>query len=173
LISLGIPVNLDEVLPHAGSKPLPVLHFTTRPVSAPPVPRNGAHPLNGRASSNTSRAGTPVAGAPAPGNARRGVVAQLGLGPKPQLDERRIEELLSRMPDQLALLPLASLEACLTDLRTQTQNTSALLTYLLQTKDALQQESDTYNVLIAELVGEAQKMKNVGRTPSRRGSGIM
>jgi hypothetical protein len=186
-------VNLDEVLPHAGSKPLPVIHITTRPMSAPPVPRNGVQPLNGRASSNnTSRAGTPVAGAPAPGNTRRGVVAQLGLGPKPQLDERRIEELLSPTPgmclvvegfmgicahcmvDQLSLLPLASLEACLSDLRTQTQNTSALLTYLLQTKDALQQDSETYNRLIAELVGEAQKMKNVGSgTPSRRGSGIM
>lgn len=77
------------------------------------------------------------------------------------------------MVDQLSLLPLASLEACLSDLRTQTQNTSALLTYLLQTKDALQQDSETYNRLIAELVGEAQKMKTVGRTPSRRGSGIM
>ncbi|KAH9077238.1 hypothetical protein EDB83DRAFT_2348962 [Lactarius deliciosus] len=151
LISLGIPVNLDEVLPHAGIKPLPALHITTRPMSAPPVPRNGVQPLNGRASSNTSRntsrAGTPVPGATAPGNARR---------------------------DQLSLLPLASLEAYLSDLRTQTQNTSALLTYLLQTKDALQQDSETYNRLIAELVGEAQKMKNVGsRTPSRRGSGMV
>jgi len=171
LITMGIPVNLDEVLPHAGSKPLPALHITTRPMSAPPVARNGAQPLNGRASSNTSRAGTPVAGAPAPGNSRRGTVAQLGLGPKPQLDERRIGELLALTPDQLSLLPLASLEACLSDLRTQTQNMSALLTYLLQTKDALQQDSETYNGLIAELVGEAQKMKTVVRTPSRRGSG--
>jgi hypothetical protein len=76
--------------------------------------------------------------------------------------------------DQLSLLPLASLETCLSDLRTQTQNTSALLTYLLQVKDALQQDSETYNRLIGELVGEAQKMKTVGsRAPSRRGSGMV
>jgi hypothetical protein len=76
--------------------------------------------------------------------------------------------------DQLSLLPLASLKTCLSDLRTQTQNTSALLTYLLQVKDALQQDSETYNRLIGELVGEAQKMKTVGgRAPSRRGSGIV
>lgn len=106
----------------------------------------------------------------------------------PQLDEQRIGELLTLKPgmylfrviftdtnagrfiDQLSLLPLASLEAYLSELRTQTQNTSALLTYLLQTKDALQQDSETYNKLIGELVGEAQKMKT-GGSLSRRGSG--
>jgi Domain of unknown function (DUF5102) len=77
-----------------------------------------------------------------------------------------------RVIDQLPLLPLASLEANLSELRTQTQNTSALLTYLLQTRDALQQDSETYNKLIGELVGEAQKMKTVGGgSLSRRGSG--
>jgi len=191
-------VNLDEVLPYASSKPLPALHISSRPLSAPPVSRNGSQPANGHTSLHNSRAGTPVpsSGAPGPtaGSSQNGAVAQLGLGPKPQLDEQRIEELLAITPgmysfyvisgwytdiyadrtaDQLSLLPLASLETCLSDLRTQTQNTSALLTYLLQVKDALQQDSETYNRLIGELVGEAQKMKTVrGRVPSRRGSGI-
>ncbi|KAI0004955.1 hypothetical protein BJV74DRAFT_805925 [Russula compacta] len=175
LITLGIPVNLDEVLPHASNKPLPALHITTRPMSAPPVSRNGSRPTNGQTSLHHSRAGTPVqvAGTPTTGNSRKGAVAQLGLGPKPELDEQRIEELLALTSDQLSLLPLASLEACLSDLRMQTQNTSSLLTHLLQTRDALQQDSETYNKLIAELVGEAQKMKTVGgRIPSRRGSGV-
>ncbi|KAH9977842.1 hypothetical protein BGW80DRAFT_1284455 [Lactifluus volemus] len=166
LITLGIPVNLDEVLPHAGGKALPTLHISTRPVSAPPVPRNGAQATSGRASL--------LSVTPAPETSRKGAVSQLGLGPKPQLDEQRIAELLALTPDQLSLLPLTSLETCLSDLRTQTHNTSALLTYLLQTRDALQQDSETYNSLIAELVGEAQKMKTiVGRTNSRRGSGVM
>lgn len=193
LITLGIPVNLDEVLPHASNKPLPALHITTRPMSAPPVSRNGSQPTNGQTSLRNSRAGTPVqvAGTPTAGNSRKGAAAQLGLGPKPELDEQRIEELLAltsgvylhckahmdvyadRATDQLSILPLASLEAYLSDLRMQTQNTSSLLTHLLQTRDALQQDSETYNKLIAELVGEAQKMKTVGgRVPSRRGSGI-
>jgi len=187
-------VNLDEVLPHANSTPLPVLHISGgRPMSAPPVSRNGSQTPNGHTSRHNSRAGTPVqrAGTPTTGSSRKGAVAQLGLGLKPQLDEQRIGELLSLKPgvylfhgiftginvdrvvDQLSLLPLTSLEGYLSELQTQTQNTSALLTYLLQTKDALQQDSETYNKLIGELVGEAQKMKTVGgRTPSRRGSGI-
>lgn len=194
LITLGVPVNLDEVLPHASSKPLPALHISGgRPMSAPPVSRNGSQPSNGHTSRHNSRAGTPVqsAGSPTTGSSRKGTAAQLGLGPKPQLDEQRIGELLALKPgmylfrviftdvnagpviDQLSLLPLASLETYLSELRTQTQDTSALLTYLLQTRDALQQDSETYNKLIGELVGEAQKMKTVGgKSLSRRGSGI-
>lgn len=192
LITLGVPVNLDEVLPYASHKPLPALHITPRPLSAPPVPRNGSPSTNGHTSVHNSRAGTPVqfAGTSTTGSSRKGAAAQLGLGPKPQLDEQRIGELLTLTPgmhllhwiftdvnadravDQLSLLPLGSLEAYLSELRTQTQNTSALLTYLLQTRDALQQDSETYNKLIGELVGEAQKMKTVGgRALSRRGSG--
>lgn len=161
-------------------------------MSAPPASRNGSQPSNGHASRQNSRAGTPVQSAspPTTGSSRKGVVVQLGLGPKPQLDEQRIGELLTLKPgmysfrlvltdinvcrviDQLSLLPLASLESYLSELRTQTQNTSALLTYLLQTRDALQQDSETYNKLIGELVGEAQKMKTGGGgTLSRRGSG--
>jgi hypothetical protein len=157
-------------------------------MSAPPVSRNGSQTPNG----HNSRAGTPVQSASpsATGSSRKGAVAQLGLGPKPQLDEQRIGELLALKPgmylfraiftyinagrviDQLSLLPLASLEAYLSELRMETQNTSALLTYVLQTKDALQQDSETYNKLIGELVGEAQKMKTVGgKSLSRRGSG--
>jgi hypothetical protein len=71
----------------------------------------------------------------------------------------------------LALLPLSSLESRLTELKAHTAATSALLTYLLQAREALQQDSETYNGLIAELVGEAQKIKTgKGRAPGKRGS---
>ena len=76
----------------------------------------------------------------------------------------------------MSLLPLPALERHLASLQTQTANTSALLTHLLQTREALQQDSETYNKLIGELVGEAQKMKTgigKGRTAIRRGSGMV
>jgi hypothetical protein len=74
--------------------------------------------------------------------------------------------------ESLAMQPLAALERQLADLRMQTANTSSLLTYLLQSRDALQQDSETYNGLIAELVGEAQKIKSgkPTRTMSKRGT---
>ncbi|OBZ76819.1 hypothetical protein A0H81_03954 [Grifola frondosa] len=99
---------------------------------------------------------------------------QLRLGPRPVLDEAKISHLLDLSSDSLKLLPVTEVESFLADMKEQTANTSALLTYLLQTRDALQQDSETYNKLIGELVGEAQKIKT-GKRPAggRRGSGIL
>ncbi|TFK28884.1 hypothetical protein FA15DRAFT_664973 [Coprinopsis marcescibilis] len=142
LISLGIPVNLDEVLPKAPGKPLPVLEVHTRPKSTPP----------GRLSS--SRSGTPQ-----PGGPKNGIVAQFG--PKPDIDIGRISRMLDSDPEWLKVQPLINLERQLAELKQQTANVSALLTYLMQSRDALQQDSETYNGLIAELVSEvAQKVKS-------------
>ncbi|KAK0499839.1 hypothetical protein EDD18DRAFT_1308180 [Armillaria luteobubalina] len=166
LISLGIPVNLDEVLPpHTGGKALPALHVTTRPMSAPPGPRGPPRPGSVTASASNSRAGSP----------RPNHSSSLShFGPKPELDDSKIHQLLALDSDTLTLQPLPTLERYLTELRQQTANTSARLTHLLQNRDALQQDAETYNGLIAELVGEAQKIKTgKGRAPNRRGSGMI
>ncbi|KAK7054252.1 hypothetical protein R3P38DRAFT_2856114 [Favolaschia claudopus] len=161
LIALGIPVNLDEVLPpQANGKPMPPIHVTTqtRPMSAPPGPHN--HPVPG--GSTPARSGTPQPG----GRAEQ-------FGPKPEIDNAKIAELIALDSESLAIQSISSLESHLAALRAQTTSTSALLSHLLQTRDSLQQDSETYNKLIAELVGEAQKIKTVkGRTPTRRGSGM-
>jgi len=170
LISLGIPVNLDEVLPHANGKPLPPLQITTRPMSMSPPLHNNAQQKKATSSMNNSRSGTPVS----PSRVGPSTVSQLGLGPKPELDNTKVNDLLRLDPETLPLLPLPTLERHLADLRTQTVNASTLLTYLLQTREALQQDSETYNGLIAELVSEAQKTKmGRGKQSAKRGSGVM
>ncbi|KAG7096733.1 hypothetical protein E1B28_004146 [Marasmius oreades] len=162
LIALGIPVNLDEVLPQAGGKPLPPLQITTRPMSAPPGPRNARNSTSTPASQNNSRAGSPHS------NAK---LSQFG--PKPCLDDDKIKELLEIDPENLKLQPLSVIERHFANVRSQTAQTNALLTYLLQTRESLQQDSETYNGLIAELIGEAQKNKaGKSRTAARRGTGM-
>lgn len=84
LITLGIPVNLDEVLPRATSKPLPMLEIHTRPMSAPPTQHNSSFSNGvGPNVNHHSRAGTPKPGVPA-----------THLGPKPEVDMTRINKLL-------------------------------------------------------------------------------
>jgi hypothetical protein len=77
-----------------------------------------------------------------------------------------------RFLESMNLSSLSTLESHRKNLKMQTVNTSTLLTYLLQTRDALQQDSETYNKLIAELVADAQKIKTGSKlkAPTKRGS---
>jgi len=100
LISLGIPVNLDEVLPHANGKPLPPLQITTRPMSAPPGARNSSQQNTTPASTNHSRSGTPISAS----RSGPSTISQLGLGPKPELDNIKINELLELDPGMICPL---------------------------------------------------------------------
>lgn len=196
LISLGIPINLDEVLPaQPASKAMPLMHISTgaasRPMSAPPGPRNG-HNAVGRTRESQSRAQTPR-GSPERGPAsartpRATAQSTLHLGPKPELDRERVTTALaldpgtlsvhkfvmfanSNGPDRLSLMPVSTLQAHLDSLRGLTTTTQELLSHLLQEREALQQDSETYNALIAELVSEAQQQKMGGRKkPVKRGT---
>lgn len=77
------------------------------------------------------------------------------------------------MADNLPLLPIPKLEAHNAAIRAQTVAASHLLSYLLQSRDALQQDSDAFNKKIADLVSEAQRMKSSARRmPAKRGSGM-
>ncbi|KAF8338723.1 uncharacterized protein EI90DRAFT_3144153 [Cantharellus anzutake] len=166
LIELGIPVNLDEVLPQPTAlKGLPTLRISTRPMSAPPGPRLEKH-LNGVTGnrSSQSRTQTPQ-GSPT-------AASSLKIGSKPVLDKDKIDRVLSLDPDTLPLLSVTTLMAHLETLQALTLSTSELLSYLLQQRDALQQDSEAYNKLIGGLVVEAQKMKSgaKGKASSMRGS---
>jgi len=153
------------------------MHITTgitRPVSAPPGPRttpSAAHHKSGSPLTSTPRSGTPQPGQSSRHSAQP-AASTLALGPKPKLDQDKIDVLLTISPDTLPLLPLQTLQSHLGSLRELTATASSLLSHLLQTRDALQLDSETYNGLIAELVTEAQKMKGgKGRNVGKRGSG--
>ena len=86
LISLGIPINLDEVLPRTLEK-IPALQISIRPSSAPPGPRQS------RSRSGVgSRAGSPEK------KSREATTNGLRLGPKPVLDNATISGLVNLSP---------------------------------------------------------------------------
>jgi len=86
LISLGIPINLDEVLPRTLER-IPALQISTRPSSAPPGPRQSR-----QGSRVGSRAGSPER------KSRGAATNGLRLGPKPALDSQTISGLLNLSP---------------------------------------------------------------------------
>jgi hypothetical protein len=89
LIALGIPVNLDEMVPHANGKPLPPLQISTRPMSAPPGPRHQT--IASVARGSASRVASPDPAKDKPGSS----ISQLTFGTKPEIDENKISELLA------------------------------------------------------------------------------
>jgi len=149
-------VNLDEVMPSLpNGKALPRLEVTTRPASAPPGPRN--HERKRDSGGRGSRGpGTPVNGST--------------ITP---FDQSKIDALLSIPPETLSLLPLTVLEGHLGSLKEARRSATEYLTGLLQKREGLRQDNETYHGLIGELVGEAQKRKMTkakvkGRTASLR-----
>lgn len=92
LIALGIPINLDEVMPHTNSKSMRTINVTTRPSSAPPGPR-------GQMSGPNSRAGTPRPSTPQPAqgiaqHAHDKLSNLATFGQKPVLDDAKITKML-------------------------------------------------------------------------------
>lgn len=91
LISLGVPVNLDEVLPRASGN-LPMLEVSTRPMSAPPGPRTAP------ASKTLHSAAVQRPGTPQSASRLNTAAAQLRLGSPPDLDDSKINQLLDLPP---------------------------------------------------------------------------
>ncbi|KAL0067606.1 hypothetical protein AAF712_005321 [Marasmius tenuissimus] len=155
------PSNLDTF---SDTSPAPHSIRDTRELGRSPSPGGWeafATPTNHHTSHANSRSGSPH-----PSRTTQ-------FGPKPRLDDASIKGLLELDSDNLKMQPLPVIERHLASVKMQMAQTNALLTHLLQVRDSLQQDSETYNGLIAELIGEAQKNKaGKGRNATRRGSGM-
>ncbi|KAL7420400.1 hypothetical protein Q5752_005370 [Cryptotrichosporon argae] len=161
LISMGVPVNLDEVDSHRLSSLPPLRIMTT---AAPGACDRASMPPPRSSSVDTRRNGAGARGEPeagpssAPGLGGSGP-GQYGLGAKPVLDIARAEALCALEEDDLALLPLARLRQVQDDMARVSAQASAQLAWLLQLKDAQAQDAKTYNGMISELIANAAKAK--------------
>ncbi|PWN24377.1 hypothetical protein BDZ90DRAFT_122588 [Jaminaea rosea] len=202
-ISLGVPINLDEIMPAeagatASGSRLPPLTLQVDslkrakgeqgPNSAPVSggERGGSSPATTNGSGAGSGAGVEKRSGSVDANRRQRIMEKrkedLGLGPTPEVDMKRIEEVcalregksLATMPqeriacysyadstiyvffrtraDQLSLLPLPSLRDLSRELGSLTSTTSVVLTHHLTLRESLQADSEMYNGLIKDLV---------------------
>ena len=188
LISMGVPVNLDEI--HSsfasgsgGSRQLPPLQLKydssahrdsngsglQRSSSLNVGGTNPAHRAAAQRSASTSNSPRDGSSSPALGSStNRELIAErrmqeLGLGPAPQVDLRRAQELVNKTEDQLTLLSLPALKSLLRELNTLTTSTSSLLTHHLTLRESYQADSEMYNSMIKELVtGAASRFSGGG-----------
>nr|XP_019048206.1 hypothetical protein I302_01971 [Kwoniella bestiolae CBS 10118]OCF27136.1 hypothetical protein I302_01971 [Kwoniella bestiolae CBS 10118] len=160
LISMGVPVNLDEVDSHRLSA-LPPLRITTNTHAQDrSIPRRAESlDVNGGRYSTSqkgkSREVSPNAQtAPNSAGVMKGArgIGKYGLGGKPEFDGGKAEEYCGLE------------EAALQKLQADIAQTSALasfrLAWELQLKDAQTQDAATYNGMISELISNAAKVKS-------------
>lgn len=182
LISMGVPVNLDEI--HSsfasglgGSRQLPPLQLKydssanrasgSADANGNGLQRSSSLKLAGTASGQAAAAqrsastcNSPRNGSQSPAlgsSTNRERIAErrmqeLGLGRAPRVDLRRAEELVNKTEDQLTLLSLPSLKLILRELNTLTTSTSSLLTHHLTLRESYQADSEMYNSMIKDLV---------------------
>ncbi|ETS62455.1 hypothetical protein PaG_03075 [Moesziomyces aphidis] len=193
LISMGVPVNLDEIHSSFDSQsgrsgqlpPLQLKYDSGR--SGEGLQRSSSLKLAGTAAGSAvaqrsaSTSNSPRDGSsPALGTStNRERMAErrreeLGLGPAPQVDLRRAEELVKKTEDQLTLLSLPALQAMVRELNTLTTSTSSLLTHHLTLRESFQADSEMYNAMIKELVtGAATRFSGAGAGTGSGGRGDM
>ncbi|WWC57600.1 uncharacterized protein I303_100132 [Kwoniella dejecticola CBS 10117] len=164
LISMGVPVNLDEVDSHRLSA-LPPLRITTNVNLAPR--RADSLDVNGRNSTSSykgkSRDVSPNTAQTVPNSANGGQkrgIGRFGLGEKPDLNVEKAEEYCGLEEDRLSLLPLATLRKIQAEVAQTSALASSRLAWELQLKDAQTQDSTTYNGMISELISNAAKVKS-------------
>ncbi|GAA5957374.1 hypothetical protein JCM3765_000439 [Sporobolomyces pararoseus] len=169
LISMGIPVNLDDA---NDSKPVSSLSISSprlsgslaRPSSAPP----GSSPLPFSSSRVPSRSSTPFADRE---RTRRSASP-------PPLDKTLANQLLALKEDDLTLLSLEKLKNITAELEKISVEASEVLTHALLMREKESQDKETYNGMISDLVSAAAKMKTTssassagrGKDPKRQGS---
>ncbi|KAI5455019.1 hypothetical protein NCC49_002294 [Naganishia albida] len=146
LISLGVPVNLDEV----DTTRLPPLKIVTKQGEA-------------RAAAAAAAAGRPPQ--------RQGTRDEQKLGPPPEFDRDRAERLLSYREDQLALVPPAYLTRMQSDLVSACSAASALVAHLKQIAEVRTDENRQRNEQIAGLIAQAQRIKAGGADAGGGGGG--
>ncbi|GHJ88614.1 hypothetical protein NliqN6_5016 [Naganishia liquefaciens] len=149
LISLGVPVNLDEV----DSTRLPPLKIVTKESEA-------------RAAAGRNGLGA---------QERQRTKDERKLGEAPKFDKERAERLLSYREDQLGLVPAAYLTRMQQDLVAACSSASALVAHLKQIQEIRKDDNKQKNDQIAGLIAQAQRIKageSVGGGGGGTGGGL-
>ncbi|WVO15987.1 hypothetical protein L204_103652 [Cryptococcus depauperatus] len=159
LISLGVPVNLDEVDPlrinitnEASSS-----SFQRLPAKRADTYDGSTKPGHSDADEQGRRNG--IGAMPIEDGRTAGAMGKYGLGRKPGMDMVKAGELCGIEEEQLSLLPILTLQKLQQDLVENSAQASGTLAWMLQLKDAQLQDHSTYNSMISSLIANAARAK--------------
>ncbi|EXJ85807.1 hypothetical protein A1O1_06176 [Capronia coronata CBS 617.96] len=160
LVSLGVPVDLDEILPPSKQKKLVLPDINLEPSSRKSesdktlgsVARLKAQAANDSTGSlDSTQSGTKER----PSRSRR----PKGPPPPPELDLVAVKRLCATTDEKLDGFTDEELEAHVAELKDVTEKTSELLEYWLKQRDGLRKEKEAFEGVIENLVRHARRVR--------------
>lgn len=167
LVSLGVPVDLDEILPPSKQKKLvlPDINLSPRPSSSDKVigsigrlKERTANDSSASVGSSHSQTG---ASAKEKANAknRRSAAFPKGPPPPPDLDLMAVKRICATTDEKLDGMTDGELQFHVKELEVLTERTAELLDYWLQRRDGLRREKEAFEGVIENLVRHARRVR--------------
>ncbi|MCJ1386876.1 hypothetical protein MMC17_010004 [Xylographa soralifera] len=161
LVSLGVPVDLDEILPASKQKKL-ILSFTSADSSSPNDPRKGSiarlkqTETNASNTSIDSSPGTPNVSV---GNLKPGSKRRKGPTPPPNFDVVAVRQLCNVTDAALENLSDVELRAHVSRLEELMQRGKEVLQYWVKRKEAAVGDKEVFEGVIENLVRHARRVR--------------
>lgn len=170
LISLGVPVDLDEVLPPSKQKKLilpdidlPSRHSTAADdlESGKPENDNIAKIRGSKANDSTTSVDSAHSGPGASSKRGREKPKSIKPGPPPapSLDLNAVKRICATTEEKIAGFTDEELQAHVKELETLTEKTSKVLEYWLKRRDGLRKEKEAFEGVIENLVRHAKRVR--------------
>ena len=151
LVSLGVPVDLDEILPPSKQKRLVLPSIGLEGTPRPSTALDRLRENDGANSSTTSL--DSKTGNPKPSKSKRSAAANKGPPPPPDFDLNAASLLCSTTTEALSGFEDAELRAHLEVLERLNGDASKVLEYWLMRKDEAVKEKEALEGVISSLVG--------------------
>ncbi|PYI01993.1 hypothetical protein BO78DRAFT_400930 [Aspergillus sclerotiicarbonarius CBS 121057] len=158
LVSLGVPVDLDEILPASKQKKLilPSVNLDdTRPSFAPPTAHSRSQSLAAKRDSTQSGPGSPGPQQ----QSRTRTSRRREPSPPPELDLSAVHRLCATTDAALDGLTDGELRGHVQELETVTFRASSVLEYWLKRLDGLVSEKEAFEGVIENLVSHARRVR--------------
>ena len=174
LISLGVPVDLDEILPPSKQKKLilPDITLPSRnstatddPDSARPendsIAKLKSAKTNDSTTSIDSTQSAPTTSGPSKRGRERPKSMKPGQPPPPTLDLNAVKRICATTDEKLEGFTDEELQAHVKELETLTERTSQVLEYWLKRRDGLRKEKEAFEGVIENLVRHAKRVRTI------------
>ena len=156
LISLGVPVDLDEILPPSKQKKLilPDINLESSP-SGPEKEVGSIARLKARAANESTGSVDSTQSGVKTGRGRR----QKGPLPPPELDLAAVKRLCATTNEKIDGFTNEELQSHVQILEAMTEKTSELLEYWLKQRDGVRKEKEAFEGVIENLVRHARRVR--------------